>query len=80
MIEDLFATHQVFLRVHDPEVRAQIRQRVLAVEGLILNFKTFFKHVKILGPIMLPLRELLPAGELYPSGTNSTWCPDAFPQ
>jgi hypothetical protein len=68
MIEDLFATHQVFPRVHDPDVRAQIRQRMLAVEGLILNFKTFFKHVKILGPVMLPLRELLPAGELYPSG------------
>jgi hypothetical protein len=67
MIEGLFATHQVFPRVHDPDVRAQIRQRVLAVDGLILNFKTFFKHVKILGPVMLPLRELLPAGGLYPS-------------
>jgi hypothetical protein len=68
IIEDLFATHQVFPRVHDPDVRAQIRQRVLAVEGLILTFKTFFKHVKILGPVMLPLRELLLAGELYPLG------------
>jgi hypothetical protein len=40
---------------------------VLAVEGLILNFQTFFKHVKILGPVMLPLRELLPPGEVHPS-------------
>jgi hypothetical protein len=67
LIEGLFARHQVFPRVHDLDARAQICQRVLAVEGLILNFQTFFKHVKILGPVMLPLRELLPPGELYPS-------------
>ena len=67
MIEGLFARRQVFPRVHDPNARAQICQRVLAVDGLILNFQTFFNHVKILGPVMLPLRELLPPGELYPS-------------
>lgn len=66
MIETLFATCQIFPRAHDSAVRAQILQRVLAVEGLILNFQTFFKHVKVLGPIMLPLRELFPAGELFP--------------
>lgn len=66
-IEGLFDRHQVFSRVHDPDVRAQICQRVLATEGLVLNFQTFFKHVKVLGPIMLPLRELLPPDELYPS-------------
>ncbi|UPX14619.1 uncharacterized protein EKO05_0005096 [Ascochyta rabiei] len=67
MIEGLFARHQVFPRVHDTGVRAQICQRVLAIEGLIPNFQTFFKHVKILGPVMLPLRELLPPGKLHPS-------------
>ncbi|EUC40048.1 hypothetical protein COCMIDRAFT_109778 [Bipolaris oryzae ATCC 44560] len=67
MIETLFTTCQVFCRVRDSAVRAQILQRVLTVEGLILNFKTFFKHVKVLGPIMLPLRELFPAAELFPS-------------
>jgi hypothetical protein len=67
IIEGLFARHQVFPRVHDSDVRAQMCRRVLAVEGLIPNFQTFFKHVKILGPIMLPLRELLPPGELHPS-------------
>ena len=66
MIETLFATGQIFPRVHDPAVRARILERVLAVEGLILTFQTFFKHVKILGPVMLPLRELFPAGELCP--------------
>ncbi|KAJ6201957.1 hypothetical protein J3E72DRAFT_181277, partial [Bipolaris maydis] len=65
-IETLFATYQVFPRAHDSTVRAQIFQRVLAVEGLVLNFQTFFKHVKVLGMIMLPLRELFPARELFP--------------
>ncbi|EMD65819.1 hypothetical protein COCSADRAFT_86099, partial [Bipolaris sorokiniana ND90Pr] len=65
-IETMFATCQVFPRVHDSAIRAQILQRVLAIEGLILNFQTFFKHVKVLGPIMLPLRELFPASELFP--------------
>ncbi|CAN9240729.1 unnamed protein product [Alternaria alternata] len=66
MIETLFATRQIFPRAHDPAVRAQILERVLTVGGLILTFQTFFKHVKILGPVMLPLRELFPAGELCP--------------
>jgi hypothetical protein len=66
IIEGLFARHEVFPRVQDSNVRAQICRRVLAVEGLIPNFQTFFKHVKILGPVMLPLRELLPPGELHP--------------
>jgi len=56
MIETLFATGEIFPRVHDRAVRARILERVLAVEGLILTFQTFFKHVKILGPVMLPLR------------------------
>ncbi|KAI0604410.1 DUF3723 domain-containing protein [Pyrenophora tritici-repentis] len=66
IIETLFATHQIFPRAHDPAVRAQILQKVLAVGGLILTFQTFFKHVKILGPVMLPLRELFPTDELCP--------------
>ncbi|KAF2843936.1 hypothetical protein T440DRAFT_529944, partial [Plenodomus tracheiphilus IPT5] len=79
MIEGLFARHQVFPRVRDPDVRAQICQRVLAVEGLILNFRTFFKHVKILGPVMLPLRELFPPGELYPSKDEFDLVPRSLP-
>lgn len=67
LIESLFASGQIFPRVRDPAVRAQIFQKVLAVRGFVLTFQTFFKQVKILGPVMHPLRALFPASEFYPS-------------
>ena len=65
VIEDLFSTNKVFVRVRDPELRTRILSRVLAVEGIILSFQTFFKHVRKLGPVMLQLRVLFPASELF---------------
>ncbi|KAH7558657.1 hypothetical protein BM1_04794 [Bipolaris maydis] len=67
LIESLFAAGHIFPRVRDPAVRARISQKVLTVEGFVLTFQTFFKQVKILGPIMHPLRELFPASDFYPS-------------
>jgi hypothetical protein len=66
IVETLVNTGQIFSRVKDPTVRAQILQRILCVDGFILTFRTFFKHVKVLGPIMLCLRELFPPGDLFP--------------
>jgi hypothetical protein len=66
VIENLFGTGQIFSRVKDPSARAQIMRETLAVDGLILSFRTFFKHVKVLGPIMLRLRELFPSSDLFP--------------
>lgn len=63
-IEALFTSGQIFFRVSSPAVRAQILQRTLAINGFILTFRTFFKHVKLLGPAMLQLRELFPSSEL----------------
>lgn len=65
-IEDLFSTNKVFVRVRDPNLRTRILARVLAVEGIILSFQTFFKHARKLGPVMLQLRALFPASELFP--------------
>jgi hypothetical protein len=65
-VKAFFKTGQIFSRVSDPAVRAQILQRTLRVDGFILTFRTFFKHVKVLGPIMLRLRELFPPGDLFP--------------
>ena len=78
-IETWFATRQIFPRARDPGVRAQILERVLAVQGLILTFQTFFKHVKILGPVMLPLRALFSAGELCPPRDEFSPVPRRFP-
>ncbi|KAF2818093.1 hypothetical protein CC86DRAFT_243071, partial [Ophiobolus disseminans] len=66
LIEAFFSENQVFCRVNDPALRAVIQQRVLAVEGCILSFKTFFEDVKVLGPVMLRLRELFPPSDLVP--------------
>jgi hypothetical protein len=66
IIEILVNTGQIFSRVNDPTVRAQILKRILCVNGFILTFRTFFKHVKVLGPIMLCLRELFPPSDLFP--------------
>jgi hypothetical protein len=66
-VEVFFNTGQIFSRVNNPTVRAQILQRILRVDGFVLTFRTFFKHVKILSPVMLRLRELFPPGDLFPS-------------
>jgi len=79
MIETLFATHQIFPRARDRRVRAQILERVLAVRGLILTFQTFFKHVKILGPVMLPLRALFSTDELCPRRDEFSLVPRHLP-
>ncbi|CAN9292934.1 unnamed protein product [Alternaria alternata] len=78
-IETWFVTRQIFPRARDPGVRAQILERVLAVQGLILTFQTFFKHVKILGPVMLPLRALFSADELCPPRDEFSPVPRRFP-
>jgi hypothetical protein len=66
VIEAFFDTDQIFSRVNDPTTRAQIRERILTVDGFILTFRTFSKHVKVLRPIMLRLRELVPISDLFP--------------
>jgi hypothetical protein len=66
IVEAFFDTGQVFCRVIDPVIRAQILKRILTVDGFLLTFRTFFKHVKVLGPIMLRLRELFPTSDLFP--------------
>lgn len=66
VIEELFDTNQLFPRVSDRGTRAQILQKLLSIDGIILSFQTFYKHVKILEPVMLRLRELFPAQELFP--------------
>jgi hypothetical protein len=67
IVEALFDSNQAFCRVSDPAVRSQIFHRILDIDGYILTFRTFFKHVKVLGPIMLRLRELFPASDLFPT-------------
>lgn len=78
-IENLFNKNEVFVRVRDPDLRAQILARVLSVEGIILSFQTFFKHTRKLGPIMLQLRDLFPAGELFPPRAPSDLLPRSLP-
>ncbi|KAF1967659.1 hypothetical protein BU23DRAFT_658484, partial [Bimuria novae-zelandiae CBS 107.79] len=79
VIEDLFSTNKVFVRVRDPDLRARILARVLAVEGIILSFQTFFKHARKLGPVMLRLRDLFPASELFPPRAPSDPLPRPLP-
>jgi hypothetical protein len=66
VVQKLFSTGQIFPRVRVPSIRAEILRETLAVEGFILTFRTFFKHIKVLGPIMLRLRELFPSSDLFP--------------
>jgi hypothetical protein len=74
-VAEFFNTNQVFPRVNDPTVREQILQKILAIDGFIPTFRTFFKHVKIIGPVMLCLRELFPKSDLFPphDSFNSVW-------
>ena len=66
-VEALFGNNQIFCRVNNPLERAHMLERVVAVSGLITTFKTFFKHVKVLGPAMLGLRELFSPQKMHPS-------------
>lgn len=42
------------------ESRAAVLQRLLTLPGMILTFKSFFGHIKILEPISMGLRAILP--------------------
>jgi hypothetical protein len=66
-VEALFRNSQMVFRVNNPVERVQMLGRVVAVNGLITTFQTFFKHVKILGPTMLRLRELFSPEKMRPS-------------
>lgn len=79
VIEDLFSTNKVFVRVRDPDLRTRILARVLAVEGIILSFQTFFKHARKIGPVMIRLRDLFPASELFPPRAPSDLLPRSLP-
>jgi hypothetical protein len=67
VVETLFHTDQIFTRVKDRAARAKVLDRILAVDGFILTFSTFFKDVKKLGLVMLPLRELFPISDFFPA-------------
>ncbi|OAL56159.1 hypothetical protein IQ07DRAFT_482775, partial [Pyrenochaeta sp. DS3sAY3a] len=69
-IESLFTNHHVFPQVREPVIRQKLLASALAVDGMILTLKTFFKHIKVLEPIMLRLRELFPRGDLFPLRKN----------
>jgi hypothetical protein len=66
-IKTAFKKNKVFPRVQDDDKRTSILQSVLATQGFILTFKTFFKHVKTLTPVMPKLRELFWPLKMNPS-------------
>jgi hypothetical protein len=66
-IKSGFAKHELFSRVKDANERSSLLQKTLAVDGIIITFKTFHKHIRVLEPIMLNLRELFRPFKIQPS-------------
>ncbi|KAF2008340.1 hypothetical protein BU24DRAFT_360599, partial [Aaosphaeria arxii CBS 175.79] len=66
-IELLGRENRIFRRIQHAKTRDEVIARVLRSEGMILTFKTFFKHTKLLGSIMLTLRHLVLPEKVRPS-------------